>query len=422
MSTTTEMSLSSIGKTLTDVQAYAERQPVEAALEWLRQNDPVTQLNPEGYNPFWVVTRHKDVMEASRKNDLFLNGERNVILCDAESEIDAENQPIKIRTLVNVDAPDHLRLRALTQGWFMPKNLRDREEAIRTAARKSVDHLLRQGSEVDVVPNMSSTFPLHIIMNILGVPESDEERMLEWAKQLIQEQDPEMRRKLKDDPKGLEAQAAVLGDLIMYFTALTEDRRENPRDDVASVIANGEINGNLIDNVDALGYYIIIATAGHDTTSASTGGAIWQLAQDKALFDRVKADRSLIPSLIDECIRYVTPVQHFMRTASEDTELGGKQIRKGDWLLLSYLSANRDEAVFEDPLTFNIDRSPNRHLAFGFGAHLCLGQHLAKLEMRCLFEEFFDRVDAIELIGEPHRVASNFVSGPKNLPVRIIPA
>ncbi|HYG25578.1 MAG TPA: cytochrome P450, partial [Caulobacteraceae bacterium] len=165
-------------------------------------------------------------------------------------------------------------------------------------------------------------------------------------------------------------------------------------------------------------YYVIVATAGHDTTSSSTAGAVWGMCEHPGEFAKVKADPSLIPALVDEAIRWTTPVKHFMRSATEDTELRGRKIAKGDWLFLSYPSGNRDEEVFEEPDAFRVDRKPNRHLAFGYGAHLCLGQHLAKMEMRILFEELFKRLESLELAGEPRRAAAGFVGGPKALPIR----
>jgi cytochrome P450 len=205
---------------------------------------------------------------------------------------------------------------------------------------------------------------------------------------------------------------------MTYFTAMTEDRRKNPRADLASVIANGAVHGQPLGHLEAMSYYIIAATAGHDTTSNTTAGALWALAENPDQFRKVKDDLSLIPSMVEESIRWETPVKHFMRTATADTELSGKVIRKNDWLFLSYPSGNRDEAVFEDPYTFKADRSPNKHVAFGYGAHVCLGQHLGRMEMRILWEELLPRLQSVELNGKPTRTQANFVSGPKAVPIR----
>ncbi|HUQ13491.1 MAG TPA: cytochrome P450, partial [Novosphingobium sp.] len=195
--------------------------------------------------------------------------------------------------------------------------------------------------------------------------------------------------------------------------------RAHPTDDVASVIANAIVDGEPLNDRDMAGYYIILAAAGHDTTSASTAGAMLALARDPEQFARVKADRSLLPGIVEEAIRWTTPVQHFMRTAAADTEIAGQRIAAGDWLMLNYVAANHDPAVFENPRLFDAARHPNRHLAFGAGAHQCLGLHLARLEMRILFEALLDRLESVETAGEARRANSSFVGGLKTLPLRI---
>jgi cytochrome P450 len=206
---------------------------------------------------------------------------------------------------------------------------------------------------------------------------------------------------------------SVVNDFAAYFRGITEDRRRNPRDDLATVIANARIGGDYMPEHDATSYYMIVATAGHDTTSSSTAGAIWALAEKPEQLAKVKASPELIPGLVDEAIRWMTPVKHFMRSATADTELGGRRIAKGDWLMLCYASGNRDEDVFEAPDQFRCDRRPNRHIAFGYGAHLCLGQYLAKLEMRILFEELLPRLKSLSLDGEVKMTQAFFVNGPK---------
>lgn len=412
----------SLANTLVDAKAYGERAPVEQAMAWLRANAPIARIEADGHNPFWFVSKHKDVLEVGRSNDRFINSARPVILCDAEAEARNAEETAGFRTLVSMDAPDLQKYRSITQSWFMPKSLRAREDRIRAAARRSVDKLLEKGKDCDFATDLAVTYPLHIVMDILGVPQSDEDQMLIWAKAIIAAQDPEMRRKLAGDPDGQESHRQALGEMMQYFMQVAYDRRANPRDDVASIIANSRINDMPTSDIDVLGYYIIVATAGHDTTSASTGAAAHALARDPLLFERVKKDPDLIPALVDEAIRYMTPVQHFMRTAAIDTEIRGQSISKGDWILVSYLSGNRDEEVFANPYAFDIDRTPNPHLSFGFGAHLCLGQHLAKLEMRILLEELLQRVASMEMIGPERLVESTFVSGAKSLPMHIIPA
>ncbi|MFD2579436.1 cytochrome P450 [Novosphingobium colocasiae] len=209
----------------------------------------------------------------------------------------------------------------------------------------------------------------------------------------------------------------VIQDYYDYFTPMTRDRRANPRDDLMSVIANSEVDGEPISDFFANGYYITIATAGHDTTSSTTATGMKALCENPDQFARLKADPSLIPTFVDEAIRVAAPVRHFTRTAIEDAEVAGITIRKGQRLMLSYPSASRDEGMFPDGGAFDLARKPNRHLAFGSGPHMCLGQHLAKLEIRILYEELLPHLTAVRLTGAPRYIETNFVGGLKSLPV-----
>jgi cytochrome P450 len=276
------------------------------------------------------------------------------------------------------------------------------------------------GGECDFVNEVALHYPLRVIMEILGVPREDEPRMLRLTQELFGATDPDLRRKTEDETPQARALAmqAVLADFFNYFNKLTEDRRAAPLDDVASVIANAQVDDAQISAFDAVSYYVIIATAGHDTTSSSTAGALWALAERPAELRKVKDDPSLIPGLVDESIRWTTPVRHFMRSAAEDVTVAGRRFAKDDWFMLCYPSGNRDETVFDDPLEFRVDRNPNRHLAFGYGAHVCLGQHLAKMEMRILWEELLPRLERVELAGPAQLSEANFVNGPKRLPIR----
>ena len=258
-------------------------------------------------------------------------------------------------------------------------------------------------------------------MQILGVPEEDEARMLMLTQQMFGGQDEDlsgtgMAEMTPDQITALVAGAVA--DFERYFAALTAEKRANPTSDVASTIANATVDGEPLNDRDMMGYYIILAAAGHDTTSASTAGAMQALSRDPEQWRRVRADRVLLPGIVEEAIRWTTPVQHFMRTAAEDTELGGQRIAKDDWLMLSYVAANHDPAQFDRPRRFDAAREPNRHLAFGAGAHQCLGLHLARLEMRILFEELLDRIESIEPAGVAKRSKSTFVGGLKTLPLR----
>ncbi len=404
--------------------AHADLAELLETFAWLRQHDPVARLDIEGFDPFWAVTRHAEIMQIGRDKVLFHNGDRPTQVIDrkaAERIRQLAGGPHLVRTIVHMDDPDHQKYRALTQSWFMPGQIRRLEPKIREIARRTVEEMLARGGTCDFAADVAALYPLRVIMLILGLPAEDEARMLRLTQELFGNQDPDMTRGeagLVDPEIGAQQLFEVFVDFSEYFRQVTEDRRRHPRDDVSTVIANGNIDGGAIGDFEAMSYYTIIAAAGHDTTSSSTAGAFWALCENPAEFAKVKADPALIPGLVEEGVRWVTPVRHFMRTATEDTEVLGRRIAKGDWLMLCYLSGNRDEAVFEDPMRFRADREPNRHLGFGYGPHLCLGQHLAKLEMRILFEELIPRLAAVELAGTPRNTASNFVSGPKALPVR----
>ncbi len=410
---------------LVDPTAYAEPR-IHEIYRWLRAHNPLGRADlTDHYDPFWVVTKHADILEVSRQNALFHNGDRQTTLTSKQGDAKVRQltggSPHLVRTLVQMDAPDHPKYRALAQAWFMPNNLKGLEERIRRIAKSAVDRMMEKDGECDFVRDVAVGYPLHVIMEILGVPPEDEPRMLMLTQELFGSTDPDLGRKTDapmDGAKATELIQNVLLDFYNYFARITADRRANPRDDLATVIANGKIDGALISEFEALSYYVIVATAGHDTTSSSTAGAIWALCDNPAEFVKIRSNPALIPGLVDEAIRWMTPVKHFMRSATEDTELRGRKIGKGDWLMLCYASGNRDEDVFEDPYVFRADRKPNRHISFGYGAHLCLGQHLAKMEMRILFEELLPRPGEIAFAGVPQLSQAVFVNGPKRLPIR----
>ncbi len=395
---------------------WADEQGIHEQLAWLRRNDPLRWLEPEGFDPFWSVTRYADIREIEQNKRVFLNDPRPTLGPKGMAEMIQQVTGRKhlIRSLVQMDDPDHSTYRVLTQGWFMGTNLRKLEHRINELATQSVDRLAEHGGECDFVKDVAIWYPLRVVMSILGVPEEDEALMLKLTRELFGPSDPDNQRSFAPEDF-----LSVVADFEDYFAALTRARRANPTDDVATVIANAEIDGKPIPEHDANGYYIIIATAGHDTTSASTAGGVLALLENPAEFARLRADpAALMPSTIDEVIRWVTPVRHFMRTATEDYPLRGRTIRAGESAILWYPSANRDEDVFDAPFEFRVDRRGAKHLAFGFGAHVCLGQHLARMEMSALYRELLARVDHMELAGEPRYLESSFVGGLKSLPIR----
>ena len=264
-----------------------------------------------------------------------------------------------------MDNPDHRAFRALTQKWFAAPNLKSLKLNIREIAKEYVEKMATHGNECDFVKDIAIYYPLRVIMSILGVPKEDEGKMLRLTQELFGGKDEEMIRDTTTDQ-----QTNTITDFFEYFNALTEERRKNPKDDVASVIANGKINGEPIGHLEAMSYYIIIASAGHDTTSSSTAGGILALIENSEEFRKLRDDHSLMTSAVEETIRWVTPVKNFFRTATEDCNFKGHEIKKDDSILLCYPSGNRDEEVFDNPFDFKVDRNPNKHLAFGHGAHL----------------------------------------------------
>ena len=409
--------------------SYGEWHGLLDTFDRLREEMPVAKVvaKDDTFEPFWLITRYEDVMRISKDNKTFLNYPKPVVFATREATAFAKaatGSNMLVDSLVVFDAPIHPKYRKLTMDWFMPRNLAKMEEEIRALADKRIDAMIAGGPEVDFVKTVAAPMPLHVIMQILGIPEEDEPRMLMLTQQMFGGQDADLSGSGMQDmsPEQItQMVAAAVKNFEDYFAQIAADRRANPTDDVASVIANAKVDGELLPDRDMAGYYIIMAAAGHDTTSATMSGAMQALANDPAEFARVKADRSLLTGLVEEAIRTTTSVQHFMRTAAEDVEVGGQLIKKGDWMMLSYVSANYDPAQFENPRTFDAARSPNRHAAFGAGAHQCLGLHLARLQIRVLFDALLDRIEAVEPAGEAARANTTFVGGLKTLPLKITP-
>jgi cytochrome P450 len=411
----------SIDNAIASPATYGDEKRLHAILTDLRKNDPVHWTTPDGVRPYWAVTKHADILEIEKLNDKFHNEPRSVLMdIEAEKSLAAmwggpdpkTGRVSPLRTLIDMDGADHRAYRGLTQPWFMPGNLKKLEARMAELSRRYVDKMMELGPECDFVKSIAVYYPLHVIMSIMGVPETDEPRMLKLTQELFGGTDPDMQR-----PDASETSNAIF-DFFQYFQSITAERRAKPGEDLASVIANGKVNGCPLGDIETASYYIIVATAGHDTTSSTIAGGLQALIANPDQMKRLKENPALLNSAVDEMIRWVTPVQHFMRTATEDYVLRGKQIKAGEALSLLYLSGNRDDDVFPDPFAFKIDRDPNRHVAFGYGAHVCLGQHLAKMEIKAFFTELLKRLDHIEQVGEGKRVQSVFVSGLKTLPVR----
>jgi cytochrome P450 len=404
------MTLEQAGRMLADPAAYADEERLHQGLALLRRESPVHLVRAPGYRPFYAVTRHADIMRVERDNALWLSEPRPVL---ARADADRRGNPSGVRTLVNMDDPDHRAVRAIGADWFRPRAMRALQTRVRELASRYVDRMAALGGECDFAAQVAVHYPLYVILSLLGLPESDFPLMLRLTKELFGSEDAENRR-----GDGTEDHVAVLLDFLAYFQRLTAARRAHPTEDLASAIANAAVDGEPLGDVETASYYVIIATAGHDTTSSTLAGGLHALLEYPGQLARLRADPALLPLAVDEMIRWVTPVKEFMRTAAADTSLHGVPIAKGDSVLLSYPSANRDEEVFTDPFVFDAGREPNRHLAFGSGAHYCLGAALARIELVALFSELLPRLDSIELAGQPEWTATTFVGGIKHLPIR----
>ncbi len=402
-------------KVLADPKAYADDKRLHEALSHLRANAPVTWVDNPPYRPFWAITKHEDIMAIERANDLFLSEPRPLLAAaEVDDALKAQTEAgMGLRTLIHMDDPHHRKVRAIGADWFRPKAMRALKVRVDELAKRYVDTMRDIGPECDFVEDIAVNFPLYVILSLLGLPEDDFPRMMKLTQEMFGGQDAEHQR--GDSPEDL---LAVLMDFFQYFGALTASRRANPTEDLASAIANGRVDGELMSDVDTLSYYVIVASAGHDTTKDAISGGLLALIENPGERKRLRDNMDLMPTAVEEMIRWSTPVKEFMRTAAEDTEVRGVKIAKGESVYLAYVSGNRDEDVFTDPFKFDVGRDPNRHVAFGYGVHFCLGAALARMEMNSLFTELIPRLESIELAGEPELSATTFVGGLKHLPIR----
>ena len=397
-------------RALADPALYTDENRLHEVLSRLRAEAPVARVEAAEYRPFYAVTKHADITAIERANDLFVNGPRPVLMTAAQEDLQAAHG---VRTLIHMDDPQHRAVRAIASDWFRPKAMRALKARIDELARSYVDRMAEIGGTCDFVQEIAVNYPLFVIMSLLGVPEADFPRMLKLTQELLGNEDAEFQR-----AEDVEERGYALLDMFTYFTALTAARRNRPTEDLASTIANARIDGEQLSDIDTVSYYVIIATAGHDTSSATISGGLHALIEHPDQRMRLRDNMALLPLATEEMIRWVSPVTAFMRTATADTTVRGVPIAAGESVLLSYVSANRDEDVFEDPFRFDVGRDPNRHLAFGHGVHFCLGAALARMEINSFFTELLPRLESIELAGPPGLTATSLVGGLKHLPIR----
>ncbi|MCC6919380.1 MAG: cytochrome P450 [Alphaproteobacteria bacterium] len=408
-----------------DPVSFRDRDAVHAVFTRLRRDYPLSVVEVPGYDPHWIVTKWADLREITRRDDIFHGGDRSKTLISKAGEALVRQytggQYNIFRSLVQLDPPEHGAYRAVLGPSFMPAQIEPLTASVRQTAEAYVNLLAEKAPQCDFASEIAFLYPLKVVLDLIGVPPADHAKMLELTQWLFSYADPDLKRPGSDPTDPIEITRTwniVFDEFKTYYTPLIQDRRKCPRDDLASLIANGKVFGEYMEERAMVSYFAIASTAGHDTTSATTAIGMWRLATQPGLLARLKADPALIPGFVEETIRWATPVQQFVRSATQDYEIRGRKIRKGDLVYLSYLSANRDEDVFAEPFTFDPGRSPNRHVGFGYGGHICLGQHLARLEMRLLWETLLPRLQSVEMAGEGKWSESEFVCGPKSVPIR----
>ena len=372
------------------------RNPHEA-FAWMRANAPVYW---DGHA--WGVTRYDDLKAVSKDPTTFSNAQG----------IRADADPMQM--MIDMDDPEHFRRRKLVNRGYTPRRVREREAEVRQACTDIIDAVCERG-ECDFVTDIAAWLPLIMIGNDLGVLPEDRSQLLEWSDAMLSA--------LTGDPDALEPATLAFIGYTEYATAVIADRTENPKDDLMSVLCHAEVDGDRLDHQAIIDESLLILIGGDETTRHVISGGAYQLLANRDQWEQLHADRGLLTPGIEEMLRWVSPIKNMNRTATADAVLNGQRIRAGDNVLLLYPSANRDEDVFEDPFRFDIRRTPNDHVAFGFGTHFCLGNSLARLELRVMFEELLDRLPDLELVGgeEPGYRAANFVSGYEHMPVRFTP-
>lgn len=396
---------------------------VHALFSQMRKEAPVLHCEAPDYPNFWHITKYEDLFEIEKRTDIFLSAPRTVIQTSSNEEHIRKmtgGTLTPVRTLVNMDNPHHQKMRLLTQAWFMPKNLAKLNDGIRQSIELAMRALRKSGGRCDFAKDIAVEYPMRVIMDVLGVPEKDFAMMLRLTQETFGPEDPDMQMDVENNELAqAETLLSTVQEFSAYSLALVEERRKDPRDDIATILAQATIDGQPIEPMDLIGYFIIIATAGHDTTSYTLTEAVRHLALQPKLLERLKQDpETIAPKIVEEAIRFASPVRHFIRTATEDYELRGETIKAGDSVVLWYTSASRDEDIFDNPHDFNVDRDMSvRHAAFGHGAHICLGMHLARQENTAFLKRLAKEVSSLQLFGDPIYTQAQFVSGIKSLSI-----
>ena len=403
------------GLDLVSPHAYANNGVPHELWTRLRAESPVHRCEPKGFAPFWAITKHADICEISKQPEIFSSSEGIAMIPLAQEEI-VRQQELggSMRVIIEMDPPEHRGYRGVASPVFTPRTVKAMDGAIRTSSREIVDRLAGDTGEgeCDFANDVAAAHPLRILSTMLGVPRESEPDILRLTNELFASDDPDLQREGEDRKQATMAMAL---EFYQLFDKIIQDRRANPRDDLASLLANAEIDGEPMGMMETLGYYLITFIAGHDTTKNALVGGMLALLENPDQFALLKSDPELLDSAVEEVVRWTSPVNHMKRKLTQDYELRGQKLSAGDWVVMFYASANRDEEVFDAPFEFRIDRKPNPHLAFGIGEHFCLGANLARRSQRALLEELAQRLEWAELAGEPEQIHSAFVVGLKKV-------
>jgi cytochrome P450 len=400
--------------------AYGERGSPHDQWRELRRSDRLHFFEPPGFDSFYPVVRHADICEISKQPDLYLNRFGIVLESDVQKvQLRREQGFGEMRSIIGMDPPEHREYRKVAAPYFTPRAIHGADAIVSESARNLVDGLVEQArggaGECEFANEIAAAHPLRVLSTILGVPREQEPQILRLTNELFAGDDPDLQREGEDRVQAFDELAK---DLFLMFSSIIADRRANPRDDLATLLANGQVNGELMGMMETLGYFLITFSAGHDTTKNALAGGLRALAEHPEEYEKLKRNPELVSSAVEEIVRWTSPVNYMKRVVAKDLEFRGQKLCKGDNLVLFYASANRDESVFEEPFSFRVDRQPNPHLGFGIGEHFCLGSHLARESQRAMLRELVGRIDSLELAGEPEQIHSSFVVGLKKLPLR----
>jgi cholest-4-en-3-one 26-monooxygenase len=372
----------------------------------LRKEDPVYfHEEPDGPG-FWCVTRYDDLVAVNRDNQLFSSNRKTALFMESDEEMLAQQRLM----MLNMDPPMHTRYRLLVNQGFTPRRVTALKEDIRRRTNEIIDSVAEKG-EADFVVEMSAELPLQVIADMLGVPQEERHLVFDWSNRMVGSQDPEYLQ----DPEL--AQNASM-ELYSYFNQLSAQRRIDPKEDLVTALLNAEVNGEKLDELELDLFFLLLSVAGNETTRNAISHGMVALSEHPDQKQRLIDDPSLVNSAVEEILRWSSPVMHFRRQATAPTQIGDQKIGEDEKVVFWHISANRDEAHFDDPYKFDVGRSPNEHVAFGGGGpHFCLGANLARLEMQVFFEELVKRLPDIEVSGEVQRLRSNFINGLKHIPV-----